>query len=136
MAKLNSQKRRTSNRPRIQPRTAKSAVYRGKQARTGNSLALRFERALFHSHPEFSGEVEAHVIAPGRMLVVATAVPQSPRISEDPVLASFLGFLAEEMKRSPRSIQPLSKPDVRRMSKLVQGVSPDVSEDLGDEALL
>jgi hypothetical protein len=111
-------------------------VYRGKQARTGNSLALRFERALFHSHPEFCGEVEAHVIAPGRMLVVANAEPQSPRISEDPVLASFLGYLAQEIKRSPQSILPLGKPGLSRMSKLVQGVPPDVGEDLGDEDLL
>jgi hypothetical protein len=39
-----------------------TGVYRGKQAKTGNSLGLRFERALFHSHPEFNGEVKAHVI--------------------------------------------------------------------------
>ena len=42
--------------------------YRGKQVRTGNSLGFRFDSALFKSHPEFAGEVKAHVIAPGRML--------------------------------------------------------------------
>jgi hypothetical protein len=45
------------------------AEYRGKQTRTGNSLGFRFDAALFKSHPEFAGEVHAHVIAPGRMLV-------------------------------------------------------------------
>jgi len=111
-------------------------VYRGKQARTGNSLALRFERALFHSHPEFRGEVEAHVIAPGRMLVVAAAESHPQHIGEDPVLASFLGFLAEDMRRSPQSILPLARSSVRRVSKLVEGASPDAAEDLGDEVLL
>jgi len=53
-----------------------AGVYHGKQAKTGNSLGLRFERALFHSHPEFSGDVEAHIIGPGRMLVVADPEPK------------------------------------------------------------
>src|ERR1039458_1939078 len=45
----------------------KAPGYRGKLTRTGNSLGLRFDRALFQSHPEFSGEVRAHVIAPGQI---------------------------------------------------------------------
>ena len=63
-----------------------TGVYRGKQAKTGNSLGLRFERALFHSHPEFNGEVEAYVIGPGRMLVVAEPEPRKKSAEEDPVL--------------------------------------------------
>ena len=59
-------------------------MYHGKQAKTGNSLGLRFERALFHSHPEFSGEVEAHIIGPGRMLVVADPEPKRKSTEEDP----------------------------------------------------
>ena len=58
---------------------AKKTGYRGKQAKTGNSLGLRFDKALFQSHPEFSGEVRAHVIAPGRMLVVAEPSAKSQR---------------------------------------------------------
>src|SRR5271166_747486 len=69
-----------------------AGVYHGKQAKTGNSLGLRFERALFHSHPEFSGEVEAHIIGPGRMLVVAESEPKNKSVREDPVLSSFLSF--------------------------------------------
>ena len=53
--------------------------YRGKQAKTGNSLGLRFDKALFQSHPEFSGRVRAHVIAPGRMLVIARTDTKSRR---------------------------------------------------------
>ena len=76
------------------------AGYRGKQAKTGNSLGLRFDKALFRSHPEFSGEVRAHVIAPGRMLVVAAPVSKSRRREDDPVLEAFLSFLAVD--RRPR----------------------------------
>jgi hypothetical protein len=78
-----------------------AGVYHGKQAKTGNSLGLRFERALFHSHPEFSGDVEAHIIGPGRMLVVADPEPKRKSAEEDPVLSSFMSFLAADMQRSP-----------------------------------
>jgi hypothetical protein len=108
--------------------------YRGKQARTGNSLGLRFERALFASHPEFMGEVEAHVIAPGRMLVVADSSPQK-RTEEDPVLASFLGFLSGDMRAHPERIAPVNASQMKRIGKLVRGVKTSAEEDLGDEAL-
>jgi antitoxin PrlF len=109
-------------------------VFRGKRTQAGNSLALRFERALFKSHPEFSGNVEAHVIAPGRMLVVATEPPPAPR--EDPVIASFIGFLAADMQRHPERIQPLDAGLVARIEKLTQGMPASTEEPLGDEELL
>jgi hypothetical protein len=82
------------------------AGYRGKQAKTGNSLGLRFDKALFQSHPELSGEVRALVIAPGRMLVVAEPAAKSGR-QTDPVMEAFLSFLVEDMVRSPRQIKSL-----------------------------
>jgi hypothetical protein len=51
------------------PSQREGTEYRGKQAKTGNSLALGFDRALFKSHPEFNGGIRAGVIAPGRLLV-------------------------------------------------------------------
>src|SRR6266849_3691190 len=80
--------------------------YRGKKAKTGNSLGLRFDKALFQSHPEFSGEVRAHVIAPGRMLVVAEPASGAKR-AEDPVIAAFSSFLAQDMARAPGQITAL-----------------------------
>src|SRR5438874_2660809 len=87
-------------------------VYRGRQAKTGNSLGLRFDKALFQSHPEFSGEVRAHVIAPGKMLVVAEA-PEAGN-AEDPVVAGFLGFLAKDMVAAPGKIRQLDRKLMRR----------------------
>jgi prlF antitoxin for toxin YhaV_toxin len=114
----------------------KTGVYRGKQAKTGNSLGLRFERALFHSHPEFNGEVEAYVIGPGRMLVVAEPEPRKKSAEEDPVLSSFMSFLASDMHHSPEHITPLDSDVLDRIGTLVREVRASPEEDLGDKALI
>src|SRR5580692_8646995 len=113
-----------------------TAGYRGKQAKTGNSLGLRFDRALFRSHPEFSGEVRAHVIAPGRMLVVAEPAAKSRRREEDPVLESFLSFLAADMAASPQQIKPLDRTLAGRIDALTGNLPVHPHEDLGDEPLV
>jgi len=109
--------------------------YRGKQAKTGNSLGFRFDRALFKGHPEFGGEVSAHVIAPGRMLVTARA-PTKQKKEEDPVVAAFLAFMAQDMVRSPQDIRLLDATLMGRMNDLVKGVPVTPDENLGDEELL
>jgi hypothetical protein len=95
---------------------------------------LRFERALFHSHPEFNGEVEAHIIGPGRMLVVADPAPRRKNAGEDPVLSSFMSFLAADMLRSPEHITPLDAGVMKRIGTLVSDVETSPEENLGDEA--
>src|SRR5580700_7109400 len=92
--------------------------YRGKQAKTGNSLGLRFDKALFRSHPEFSGEVRAHVIAPGRMLVVAEPVAKSRKREDDPVMEAFLSFLAADMATAPQNIKSLDRALAKRIDAL------------------
>ena len=114
----------------------KTEGYRGTQAKTGNSLGLRFDKALFQSHPEFSGEVRAHVIAPGRMLVVAQPLAKSQRRVGDPVMEAFLSFLAQDMARSPQHIKPLDQALAKRIDALVGHLSVNPREDLGDESLV
>lgn len=109
--------------------------YRGKQAKTGNSLGFRFDRALFKSHPEFNGEVRAKVIAPGQLLVSAETTAVGRR-RDDAVIAAFLAFLAKEMQQQPQAIAPLNEIMVRRIDALVEDVSVSSNEVLGDEALL
>jgi antitoxin PrlF len=111
-------------------------VYRGKQTRTGNSSGFRFESALFRSHPEFNGEVKAHVIAPGQMLVSAIAPSREESEENDPVLEAFLAFLAKDMEDHPEQIKPLSADLMERIERLTQGMTVDPDEDLGDEALI
>ena len=114
----------------------KTAGYRGKQAKTGNSLGLRFDKALFRSHPEFSGEVRAHVIAPGRMLVVAEPLPKSRKREDDPVMEAFLSFLAADMATSPQQIRPLDRALAGRVKALVGHVPVHPHEDLGNEPMV
>jgi hypothetical protein len=135
MARAKTRVRRKS-RARAAARVRNAGVYHGKQAKTGNSLGLRFERALFHSHPEFSGDVEAHIIGPGRMLVVADPKPKRKSAQEDPVLSSFMSFLAADMLRSPEHITPLDAGVIERIGALVSNVEADPEENLGDEALI
>jgi prlF antitoxin for toxin YhaV_toxin len=123
-------------RVRAVARVRDAGVYHGKQAKTGNSLGLRFERALFHSHPEFSGEVEARIIGPGRMLVVADPAPRKKNAKEDPVLSSFMSFLAADMLRSPEHFTPLDAGAMERIGALVSNVDTSPEEDLGNEALI
>lgn len=135
MAKVKAEVRRRKREHAVTT-VSDPGVYHGKQAKTGNSLGLRFERALFHSHPEFSGEVKAHIIGPGRMLVVADPEPQSKCAEEDPVLSSFMSFLAADMQRSPEHIKPLDAGVMERIDTLVRNVDTSPEEDLGDEALI
>ncbi len=103
--------------------------YRGKQTKTGNSSGFRFEGALFKSHPEFNGEVRARVIAPGRMLVIAET---EARETTDPVMASFLAFLAQDIASSPQRARPLDGKLAKRMDKLTKGIAVSPDEDLGN----
>ncbi|HEV2136651.1 MAG TPA: type II toxin-antitoxin system PrlF family antitoxin [Terracidiphilus sp.] len=110
-----------------------TAEYRGTQTRTGNSLGFRFEGALFKSHPEFNGPVKAQVIAPGRMLVVAE---NARRQNQDPAMAAFLAFLAQDVSRNPQDLRALDADQMARIGKLTKSVNVDPQEDLGDTALL
>jgi antitoxin PrlF len=107
--------------------------YFGKRTKTGNSTGFRFEGALFKSHPEFSGNVRAQVIAPGRLLVVAEPTEEP---AHDPVVASFLAFLQADMVQHPDQIRPVKNIVADEMSTLVGGLAVDPNEDLGDEDLL
>jgi hypothetical protein len=130
---------RTAERKRSRPEKGsvkQAGVFRGRQAKTGNSLGFRFDHSLFKSHPEFSGEVEAHVLGPGRMLVVATESGARAKQEEDPVVASFISFLAADMQRFPHRIQPIDPGLIARIEKLTQGATTNGEEPLGDEALI
>ena len=110
-------------------------AYTGRAAKTGNSRGFRFESALFTSHPEFaSGEVEAEVVAPGRLLVrtkVAEEVGDA-----DPIMDAFVAFLAEEMRKHPERMAFLTGDDVAGLDELLAGVEYDQAEELDDDFTL
>ena len=113
--------------------TANPVEYTGRRTKTGNSTGFRFEGALFKSHPEFSGQVRARVIAPGRLLVTAEATEEK---GSDPVIATFLAFLAQDMLTNPQSLHPLDQGMSSEIASLVHGVVSSKEEDLGPGSLL
>jgi prlF antitoxin for toxin YhaV_toxin len=114
--------------------TPESPVYSGRKTKTGNSDALRFEQALFKSHPEFSDRVVAQVIAPGCLLVIAEPSDETIlKDEEDPVISAFLSFIAKDMAHH---ITDLDSELMDRVDRLVGHIEVDPNEDLGDESLL
>jgi prlF antitoxin for toxin YhaV_toxin len=111
-----------------------SPVYSGRKTKTGNSDALRFEQALFRSHPEFSDRVVAQVIAPGCMLVIAEQSEETTvDEADDPVISAFLSFVAVDMPQYMTELEPKL---LDEMDELVGHIEVDLNEDLGEESLL
>ena len=67
-------------------------------------------------------------------MLVSVAEPAAERA--DPVMASFLAFLGNDIARVPETIKPMSSELVERIDRLVEGVSAGQNESLGDEKLL
>lgn len=108
--------------------------YSGRATRSGNSQAMAFEKALFRAHPEFaSGQLSAHYVAPGYLLVHAVGESAADTSEEDPVLGAYLAFLEREMEKHPEMIQPLSADSLAEAQELVRDVVVDPDEDLGDD---
>lgn len=115
--------------------SSRAPIYSGRKTKAGNSEALRFEQALFKSHPEFSDHVVAQVIAPGCMLVMANAPEKPPLIpEEDPVINAFLAFLAKD--DMPHHLSKLEPRLLEQMNDLVGHIETDPNEDLGEDSLL
>jgi antitoxin PrlF len=112
---------------------SESPVYSGSKTKTGNSDALRFEKSLFRSHPEFSGQVKAKVIAPGYLLVMADPTDAAAEDEDDPIIGAFLAVLENDM---PSHIQKMDSDLFDRLDDLVGHIDVDLDEDLGDESLL
>jgi len=111
---------------------ASSRGYSGKPTTSGNSKALRFESALFKAHPEFArGELVAHVLGPGTMLVKAT--PDARTGEGDPVLDAYLSFLETHLAAHPEEIRPMTAADVRGLDQLLAGVVVDRDEEIPEE---
>jgi hypothetical protein len=111
-----------------------STVYTGRKTKTGNSDALRFEQALFKSHPEFSDRVIAQVIAPGCMLVIAEQNDDNLDVPEDdPIINAFIAFIETDM---PQHLTALDTELCDRVDALVGHLDVDPDEDLGAESLL
>ena len=104
-------------------------TFSGKSTPIGNSNGIRFDAALFKTHPEFFGEVKATVLGPGQMLVsVLPAEAASTDVGDDesnPVMQAFLHFLQVQMTEHPELIEPVDEAALGQIAGLVEGVEPD-----------
>ncbi|MGH8480226.1 MAG: type II toxin-antitoxin system PrlF family antitoxin [Gammaproteobacteria bacterium] len=102
--------------------------YSGKVTPVGNSKGIRLDAAFFKAHPEFDGEVQATILAEGQVLLSAKATRKArgkKAESFDPVMASFLGFLEEQMREHPDRIRPLDARLLEEIGALVRGVASE-----------
>jgi antitoxin PrlF len=104
---------------------------------TGKSEAIRLEKALFRSHPEFSqrAKVEAHVIAPGTMLISVTD-KTAAETEADPVMAAFLGFLSKDISAAPERVKPLATTRIEKARELTRRVKVRDDDTLPDDVTL
>jgi antitoxin PrlF len=110
----------------VRMKQPKKAAYSGAVTTTGNSDAIRFEKALFKACPEFrqKAKVKARPIGPGQILIsLSEAVPApSEDMEDDPMLAAFLAFLEKDISEHPERIRPLDEAFVERAWELVKDV--------------
>jgi antitoxin PrlF len=113
------------------------STFSGKITTTGKSEAIRLEKALFRSHPEFrqKAKVRAHVIGPGTMLL-SVAVKQRRKAEPDPVVRAFLSFLAADISRRPHRVKPLAKTRIKEGRELTKRTKVDDKESLPDDVTL
>jgi len=117
--------------------TEASVAYVGTITTTGKSEAIRLEKSLFKSHPEFRqrSKVQAHVIGHGTMLV-SVADDETTESDVDPIMAAFLSFLDSEIAQSPDRIKPLSATRIDEARELTKGVEVSDDESLPDDVTL
>lgn len=113
------------------------SIYTGTITTIGKFEAIRLEKALFRSHPEFrqKTKVHAHVIGPGTMLVTIAA-ETAIETEADPVMAAFLSFLSADMARTPERIEPLAATAIEEAREVTRGVVVSDDEVLPDDTTL
>jgi hypothetical protein len=70
------------------------------------------------------------------LVVVEHPQHKPPRPAEDPVLRSFLSFLANDIAAFPERIRPFSQDLAARIQDSVEDLVVDPNEELGDDPLL
>ena len=106
---------------------ARANQYNGKITPVGNSKGIRLDAAFFKAQPEFNGEVRATVLGDGQVLLSAASRRKGPKKEHDadPVVLCFLKFLERQMTEHPELIEPVDRAQLKRIGKLVAGVSTD-----------
>ena len=99
--------------------------YEGTVVRVGNSRGIRLPAGFFNAHTEFAGKVQVTVVADGAVLLSAKKASQRKTKDDegDPVVVGFLRFLEKQMIKHPEDIVAVDADQLRRIGKLVKGVT-------------
>lgn len=118
-------------------------VFKGSITTTGRSEAIRLDKALFKSHPEFrqKAKISAHVIGPGSLLLTLDPDDHVERASEstferDPIVSAYLSFLERDMSERPDRLQPISLADMERLDALLKNVVVTDKDVIPDDVTL
>jgi prlF antitoxin for toxin YhaV_toxin len=106
---------------------ARASQYDGTVTPVGNSKGIRLNAAFFKAHPEFNGAVRATVLSDGQVLLSAASKRRAPPADNaiDPVVQGFLKFLERQMTEHPELITSVDRAQLKRIGKLVAGVTVD-----------
>lgn len=112
--------------------------FSGTVTTSGNSEAIRFERALFKAHPEFrrDSKVVAQIIAPGHMLVSVAHPAAKDATDSDPVIDAFLAFLGADIVANPHHIARLDVGTITRARALTRLTSADDGDHIPEDVTL
>lgn len=112
-------------------------TYKGTITTTGSSEAIRIDKHLFKSHPEFEQKagVVAKVIGRGVLLVYLEGEARQDFEDDDPVVRAFLAFLEHDIQSHPASISAITNEEIETLRDLTSGVVVSDDETLPEDAL-
>lgn len=112
-------------------------TYKGSITTTGTSEAIRLEKKLFKSHPEFEQKkkVVANVIAPGKLLISVIDDNEENKEEEDPIVEAFLAFIEQDMGASPQNIRAITSKELVEIEELIDGVEVHEDEEIPEGLL-
>lgn len=113
-------------------------IFKGKIKSSGATEEIQFEKGFLLASPEFflQQEVIAYIISPGHLLISAQGADCLSQEPQDPVVASFLNYLVQDMERIPQHILPLTQEPINRVTQLVQDVQASDEDIIPDNITL
>ncbi len=114
--------------------------YSGKVTTVGSSEAIRLDKTLFKSHPEFhqKAKVRASYLSKGHILISVDddGCKTVDKMENDPVLEVFLDFLDKDMRKNPSAIKPIEKSLIDRAEALTNSIECNDDDVIPDEISL
>ena len=112
-------------------------TYKGTITTTGSSEAIRLDKHLFKSHPEFEQKagVVAQVIGRGVLLVYLDSETNQSFEEDDPLVRAFLAFLEHNIQSHPERISAITSEEIDTLRDLTSGVVVSDDEILPEDTL-